>query len=78
MSRPDITQSERALYFDDPPAITVLKERTVVARIAHKCHCCGQEIKPGDSYRYFFIKDYESIPPRAFASHQHFYCPRDL
>ena len=56
-------------------AITILKEKRVRARLSHTCHCCGRPINPGERYTYFFIKDEESIPPRAFASHQHLFCP---
>lgn len=75
MSRPDITQSEQALYFDTPPAITILKEKKVRAKFIHGCHCCCAPIMKGELHWYFFVKDEESIPPRAFASRQHLHCP---
>jgi len=72
--RPDITATEQSLYFDEPPAIAIIREEVRKARTFHKCHCCGNPIEPGTKYRYFFVKDHEAIPPRAFSSHQHFYC----
>ena len=58
------------------PSIRVLKERhNIRARLPHKCHICGGEIAKGERYDYFFIRDEDSYPRRAFASHQHRFCP---
>lgn len=75
--RPDITQSEMALYFDAPPCITVLKEKRVRARFAHRCSVCGGAIAKGERHTYYFIRDDDAIPARAFASRQHLFCPRE-
>lgn len=75
MSRPDITATEQALYFDDGPNITTLKEKRVHARFQHTCQSCHKPIEKGERHWYFFIKDHDAIPSRAYAFRMHLFCP---
>lgn len=59
------------------PTITILKERTIHARLTHRCSCCSLPIQRSEEHRYYVIAD-EDAPrgSKLRTIRTHLRCPR--
>ena len=74
---PGVTGNED--YFQDGPAVTILKERSVKrTRFEHKCWMCGSPIKAGSPAYYVAFIDYDN-GGKFCSSYQHpMICPWEV
>ena len=65
---------------DPGPAVTVLRERQIKARVNHICDCCGGGIRRGEKHVYFvYLDDEITDRTKAFrTSRVHIYCPPEI